>query len=49
MDLRNLPRNTLDCIILNNWVFDNLISVDLLAKTLQRFATCVLVNNNLCG
>ena len=23
----NLPRNLPDCIILNNWVFDNLISV----------------------
>ena len=24
----NLPRNPPDCIILDNWVFDNLISVD---------------------
>ena len=26
--LRSLARNPLDCIILDNWVFDNLISVD---------------------
>ena len=45
---RSLPRNPPDYIILDNWVFDNLISVDeLFAKTLQRFATCLLVNNNL--
>ena len=25
---RSLPRNPPDCIILDNWVFDNLISVD---------------------
>ena len=25
----NLPRNPPDCIIINNWVFDNLISVDI--------------------
>ena len=24
----NLPRNPPDCIIFDNWVFDNLISVD---------------------
>ena len=33
---------------LDNWVFDNLISVDeLFVKTLRRFATCLSVNNNL--
>ena len=25
---RSLPRNPLDCIILDNWVFGNLISLD---------------------
>ena len=47
---RNLPRNPPDCIILDNWVFDSLISVDeLFPKPLQRFATCLLVNNNSWG
>ena len=47
---RSLPRNPPDCIILDIWVFDNLISVDdLSAKALRRFATCLLVNNNSCG
>ena len=42
----DLPRNPPDCIILDNWVFDNLISVDKwFAKALQRFETCLLVNN----
>ena len=46
----NLPKNPPDCIILDNWVFDNLISADeLFAKALRRFETCVLANNNLCG
>ena len=45
---RSLPRNPPDCIILDNRVFDNLISVDKqFAKALRRFATCLLVNNNL--
>ena len=35
-------------IILDNWVLDNLILTDkLLAKDLQGFTTCLLVNNNL--
>ena len=39
-----------DCIILDNWAFDNLISVDdLSTKVLRRFETCLLVNNNLWG
>ena len=43
----NLPRNPPDCIIFNNWVFDNLISVDeWFAKALRRFETFLLVNNN---
>ena len=48
---RNLPRNPHNCIILlNNLVFDNLISVvELFSKALQRFPTCLLVNNNSCG
>ena len=45
---RSLPRNPPDCIILDILVFDNLISVDdLSAKTLRRFATWLLINNNL--
>ena len=45
---RSLTRNPIDCIILDNWVFDNLISVDdLLAKALRRFSTGLLINNNL--
>ena len=47
---RSLPRNPPNCTILDNWVFDNLISVeDLLAKALRRFSTCLLINNNLWG
>ena len=43
----NGPRNPPDCIILDNWVFGNLISIDeLFAKALRRFVTCLLVNNN---
>ena len=46
----SLPRSSPNCTILDNWVFDNLISIDdLLAKALRRFATCLLVNNNLWG
>ena len=38
---RSIPRNPPDSIILDNWVFDNLISVDeLFAKVLRRLATC---------
>ena len=47
---RSLPTNSSDCIILNNWIFDNSISVDeLFTKALQRFATYLLVINNLRG
>ena len=46
----NGPRNPLDCTILDNWVFDKLISVqDLLEKALRRFSTCLSVSNNLWG
>ena len=46
----NLLRTPPDCIILDNWVFNNLISVDKwFAKALRRFPTCLLVNNNLWG
>ena len=41
----SLPINPPDCIILDIWVFDKLISVDdLSAKALRRFATCLLVD-----
>ena len=41
----NLLRNP-NCIIFDNWVFDNLISADeLFAKDLQRLDTCLSVNN----
>ena len=47
---RSLPRYPPDCTILDNWVFDNLISIyELFAKDLQIFATCLLVNDNLFG
>ena len=40
----NLRRNPPDCIILDNWFFDNLISVDdLFAKALRKSKTCLLV------
>ena len=39
---KSLPRNPADCIILDNCVFVNLISVDVwLAKALRRFETCL--------
>ena len=42
-NLKNQPF----CILVN-CTFDNLISVDVwLAKNLRRFATCLLVDNNL--
>ena len=47
---RSLSRNHADSIILDNWVFDNLILVDkLFAKGLRRFKAFLLVNNNLWG
>ena len=48
--LWNLPKNSPDCSILCNWVFDNFILADeLFAKVLRSLETRVLVNNNLCG
>ena len=42
---RILPRNPPDWIILDNWVFDSLISADeLLGKSWRRFTTCLLLN-----
>ena len=46
----NLPRNSPDCIIFDNWLFDNVILVDkLFAKALRRFETSLLVSNNSWG
>ena len=45
--LKSLPSNPPSCIILDNCVFDNLISVDVwLAKALRRFVPYLLVSNN---
>ena len=45
---RSLLRNPPNYIILDNWVFENLIlSYEPFPKALQIFETCVLVNNNL--
>ena len=42
--------NPPDCIILGSRVFENFILADEpSAKALQNLATCVSVNNNLCG
>ena len=47
---RSLPKNPSNCIILGNWVFDNVILADEpFAKALRRLETCVPVNNTLCG
>ena len=47
---RSLPTNTPDCIILDNGVFNNLISVnDFFGNSIRRFSTCLLVNDNLWG
>ena len=46
----HLPRNPSDCNILDNWVFETLISNDeLFAKASRRFSACLLVNDNSCG
>ena len=48
--LWSLPRNPPDCISLDIWVFDNLISFDYLSGiALRRFTTCLLVNNSSWG
>ena len=47
---RSLPKNSSDCIILYNWVFDNFIIADeLSAKVLQSLKKVCIINNNLCG
>ena len=47
---RSVPKNPPDYIILDKRASDSLTSVDKqLAKALQRFAICLLVNNNSCG
>ena len=47
---RILPRNLPDCIVLEIWVFDNILLANkLFGKCLERFAAYLLVNNNLCG
>ena len=48
--LRNLPKNSLDCLILFNWIFDDFLLADeLFAKVLRSLETHVLINNNLYG
>ena len=45
---KSQPKNTPDCPILWNWVFDNFIlAEEPFAKAFRSFETCVLVNNNL--
>ena len=44
-----LPKNLLDCPILDSWVFDNFILADeLFAKALRNLETYLSVNNKLC-
>ena len=39
-----------NCIILDNWVFENFILAhEPFAKSLRSLKTCVVVNNSLCG
>ena len=43
----NMPRNPPDCIILDIWIFYNLILVDeLLAIALRSFETCYVENSS---
>ena len=45
----NLPKNPPDCIILDNWVFDNLILTDeSFEKALRILEICLSVNNSSC-
>ena len=47
---KSLPKNTPDCTIVCNWVFDNFILADeLFGKALQSLETCVLISNNVWG
>ena len=46
---KSLPKTSLDCTILYNWVFESSILADEpFATALWIFETCVLVNNNFC-
>ena len=46
----NLPKNPPDYIILDNWVFDNLILADeSFEKALRILEICLSVNNSSCG
>ena len=48
IDARN--KNPPECIILDNWVFENFILADEpFAKPLRIFESCASVTNNLCG
>ena len=45
---RSLLRNPLVCIIFDIWVFDNcILAKKIFSNILLRFATCLLVSNNL--
>ena len=42
----NLPKNPPDCILFDNWVFENLMSTDeLLENALRMLKICLSVNN----
>ena len=46
----NLPRTPPDCIIFDNWVSENLISVyELCENALRILENCLSVSNNSCG
>ena len=46
----NLPSIPSDCIIWDNWVFENFILADEpFVKALRIFETCISINNNLCA
>ena len=46
----NLPRNPPDCIIFDNWGFENLESThELFENALQILEICLFVSNNSCG
>ena len=49
-DSKILLGNPPDCLILENWAFDNFIlAEELAAKALWSLWSCALVNNSLCG
>ena len=42
----NLPKNPPDCILFDNWVFENLMSTDeLLENALRMLKICLSINN----